>query len=54
VARDSKEEIPKKQNISTSRKEKGDSQFWSGLMEVKNMFLEGGRFVVQDGTQTRF
>jgi hypothetical protein len=23
-------------------------------MEVKNLFLERGRFVVQDGTQTRF
>jgi hypothetical protein len=35
-------------------KKKGDSQFWSGLMEVKNMFLERGTLVVQDGTQTRF
>jgi hypothetical protein len=54
VARDSKEEISKKQNTCTSTKEKGDSQFWSGLMEVKSMFLERGRFMVQDGTQTRF
>jgi hypothetical protein len=33
---------------------KVDAHFWSTLMDVKNMFLERGRFSVQDGSQTRF
>jgi mannosylglycoprotein endo-beta-mannosidase len=32
----------------------GDSQFWSGLMEVKDLFLAKGRFKVNSGRQTRF
>jgi hypothetical protein len=35
-------------------KRKGDSHFWSGLMEVKRLVVERGRFTIQDGTQTRF
>jgi hypothetical protein len=48
-----KKKYLKKKNAITSKKE-GGSQFWSGLMEVKNHFFERGRFMVQDGTQTRF
>jgi hypothetical protein len=44
----------KNKTLSQVKKERGDSHFWSGLMEVKSLFLERGRFVVQDGTQTRF
>ena len=35
-------------------KQPGDSQFWSGLMEIKDQFFERGKFVVQNGLQTRF
>jgi hypothetical protein len=31
----------------------GDLHFWSRLMEVENIFFGKGRFMVQDGTQTR-
>ena len=32
----------------------GDSHFWSSLMKVKNDFLRMGKFMVGDGSQTRF
>jgi hypothetical protein len=32
----------------------GDSQFWSGLMSVKDDFLNMGRFYLQDGKKIRF
>jgi hypothetical protein len=35
-------------------KQPGDSQFWSGLMEIKELFIERGKFLVQDGNQVRF
>ena len=35
-------------------KQPGDSHFWSGLMEMKDHFFERGKFVVQNGQQTRF
>jgi hypothetical protein len=35
-------------------KKKGDSHFWPGLMQVKRLVLERGRFKFQNGTQTRF
>ena len=41
-------------SLSQAHKKPGDSQFWSGLMEVKDLFLSRGRFNVQSGTQTRF
>jgi hypothetical protein len=44
----------KNKTLAQVQKKKGDSQFWSGLMEVKSLFLERGRFMVQDGAQTRF
>jgi hypothetical protein len=34
--------------------EKEDSHFWAGLVEVKDLVLQRGRFRVQDGSQTRF
>jgi hypothetical protein len=32
----------------------GDSHFWSGLMGVKDILLQHGRFRVNNGHQTRF
>jgi hypothetical protein len=32
----------------------GDSQFWAGLMKVKEEFLSLGRFGLGDGSQVRF
>jgi hypothetical protein len=49
-----KEEIPKNKMLSQVEKKTRDSQFWSRLMEVKNLFLKRGRFVVQDGTRLDF
>jgi hypothetical protein len=40
--------------LSQVEKKKGDSHFWSGLMQVKKLVLERGRFKIQNGTQTRF
>ena len=36
------------------RKKPGDSQFWSGLMSVKQEFLKWMTFKVQNEKQTRF
>jgi hypothetical protein len=44
----------KNKTFSQVEKKKGDSHFWSGLMEVKKLMLERGRFKVHDGAQTRF
>jgi hypothetical protein len=35
-------------------KKPGDSQFWTGLMEIKDSFLSNGCFKVNNGEQTRF
>lgn len=40
--------------LSQVGKKKGGSQFWTGLMEIKEQFLERGSFVVRDGNQARF
>jgi hypothetical protein len=40
--------------LSQVAKKKGDSHFWAGLMEVKDLVLQRGRFRVHDGSQTRF
>jgi hypothetical protein len=32
----------------------GDSQFWAGLMKVKEEFLSLGKFDLGDGSQARF
>jgi hypothetical protein len=44
----------KGKTLSQVEKRKGDSHFWAGLMEVKNLVLDRGRFQVTDGSQTRF
>jgi hypothetical protein len=44
----------KSKTLSQVERKAGDSQFWSGLMEVKGLLMERGRFIVHDGTQTRF
>jgi hypothetical protein len=44
----------KGKTLSQVERRKGDSDFWSGLMEVKKLVLDRGRFQVQDDTQTRF
>lgn len=38
-------------NKTLSQVTPGDSQFWSSLMEIKDLFLSKGRFKVQRGTQ---
>jgi hypothetical protein len=43
----------KGKTLSQVVKKAGDSHFWSGLMEVKDLVLLRGRFIVQDGTQAR-
>ena len=40
--------------LSQVTKQPGDSHFWTGLMEVKEHFFERGKFLVQNGQQTRF
>lgn len=32
----------------------GDSHFWMGLMKVKDLFLQGGSFIINNGEQIRF
>jgi hypothetical protein len=44
----------KVKTLSQVERQKGDSHFWAGLMEVKNLVIERGRFQVIDGSQTRF
>jgi hypothetical protein len=41
-------------SITQVGKKPGDSQFWIGLMNVKNQFLTFGNFRLQNGTQIRF
>jgi hypothetical protein len=43
----------KNQTLTQVQKKSGDSQFWQGLMDVKEQFLSRGRLVVHDGSQTR-
>jgi hypothetical protein len=45
-----KKKYLKGKTLSQVQKKNGDSQFWSGLMEVKDLVLQRGRFGVQDGT----
>jgi Zn/Cd-binding protein ZinT len=49
-----KKKYLKRRTLSQVVKKKGDSHFWVGLMEVKDLVLQRGRFRVQDGSQTRF
>ena len=40
--------------FSEVQKKPGDSQFWRGLMNVKDQLISFGRFNLQNGTQIRF
>ena len=40
--------------LSQVKKQPGDSHFWTGLMDVKVLFLEKGKFKVNSENQTRF
>jgi len=40
--------------ITQVDKKRGDSKFWTGLMNVKNQFLSFGNYRLQDGKQVRF
>lgn len=40
--------------ITQVDKKPGNSQFWTGLMNVKNQFLSFGNFRLQDDKQVRF
>ncbi|WVZ54678.1 hypothetical protein U9M48_005442 [Paspalum notatum var. saurae] len=40
--------------LSQCTKKLGDSQFWSGLMAVKDIFLSYGSFKIQNGQTVRF
>jgi hypothetical protein len=44
----------KNKTLSQVERKKRDSHFWSGLMQVKELVLERGRFKIQNGIQTRF
>jgi hypothetical protein len=41
-------------SITQVGKKPGDSQFWTGLMNVKNQFLTFGNFRLQNDTQIKF
>ena len=42
------------QTINQVQKKHGDFHFWSGLMKVKNTFLNLGSWTVNNGEQVRF
>jgi len=44
----------KNETIAQVQKKPGDSQFWAGLMKVKDFFLTFGSFQLNDGNQIRF
>ncbi|WVZ69750.1 hypothetical protein U9M48_018486 [Paspalum notatum var. saurae] len=41
------------ETLTQVEKKPGDSQFWSGLMEIKDQFLNLGSFILKNGTQIR-
>jgi hypothetical protein len=41
-------------SITQVSRKTGDSHFWSGLMNIKDQFLNLGSFKLQDGKQIRF
>jgi hypothetical protein len=41
-------------SITQVSRKLGDSQFWSGLMNIKDQFLSMSSFKLQDGKQIRF
>jgi hypothetical protein len=40
--------------ITQVNRKPGDSQFWSGLMNIKDQFLSLGSFKLRDGKQISF
>ena len=44
----------KNNTLAQVSKRPGDSQFWVGLVEVKEFMLERGKFLVNNGEQTKF
>ena len=40
--------------LTQGSKKPRDSQFFSGLMEIKDLFVSKGKFKIQSGNQTRF
>jgi hypothetical protein len=48
-----KKKYLKGRSLSRVERKKGNSHFWSGLMEVKDFVLQRGRLRVQDGSQAR-
>ena len=44
----------KRYPLSKVRHRPGDSHFWSGLMKVKDTFLNLGMFILKNGEQIRF
>jgi len=44
----------KNKTLSQIEKENGFSQFWNGLLGVKDIFLSLGKFKLDNGTQIRF
>jgi hypothetical protein len=49
-----KKKYLKGRTLSQVARKKGDSHFWAGLMEIKDLMVRRGRFRVQNGSQTRF
>ena len=43
-----------RKTLAQVTKQPGDSEFWSGLMAIKDHFFARGKFQVQDGNQIRF
>jgi hypothetical protein len=41
-----KKKYLKNKNLAQDEKKKGGSHFWSGVMDVKNSFVERGHFSV--------
>jgi hypothetical protein len=41
-------------SITQVSRKSGDSQFWSGLINIKDQFLSMSSFKLQDGKQIRF
>jgi hypothetical protein len=41
-------------SLTQVQRKPGDSQFWSGLMDIKDQFISMGHFRVQNGTLIRF
>jgi hypothetical protein len=49
-----KKKYLRSQTITHVQKKLGNSQFWSGLMKVKNSFLSLGHFKLNNGMSIRF